>query len=35
VAWASDEAIQALADQLVGNIAAFQAGNPRNVVTGK
>jgi glycerate dehydrogenase len=35
VAWASDEAVQALADQLVENIAAFQAGSPRNVVTGK
>ena len=33
VAWASDEAIQALADQLVDNIAAFQAGNPRHVVS--
>ncbi|QGZ63015.1 D-2-hydroxyacid dehydrogenase [Paraburkholderia acidisoli] len=32
VAWASDEAMQALADQLVENIAAFQAGEPRNGV---
>ncbi len=34
VAWASDEAIQALADQLVDNIEAFQRGTPRNVVGG-
>ncbi|RQQ53288.1 D-2-hydroxyacid dehydrogenase [Burkholderia stagnalis] len=33
VAWASDEAMQALADQLVENVAAFQGGAPRNVVT--
>ncbi|WP_126285817.1 D-2-hydroxyacid dehydrogenase [Burkholderia stagnalis] len=33
VAWASDEAVQALADQLVENVAAFQDGAPRNVVT--
>lgn len=33
VAWASDEAIQTLADQLVENIAAFQSGRPRNVVS--
>ncbi len=32
VAWASLEAMQALADQLIGNIEAFQAGTPRNVV---
>lgn len=32
VAWASAEAMQALADQLVGNIEAFVAGTPRNVV---
>jgi len=32
VAWASDEAIQTLADQLIGNIDAFVAGAPRNVV---
>lgn len=32
VAWASREAIQALADQLIDNIAAFAAGSPRNVV---
>ncbi|MDR3379365.1 D-2-hydroxyacid dehydrogenase [Cupriavidus basilensis] len=34
VAWASREAIQALADQLIDNIAAFAAGSPRNVVAG-
>ena len=34
VAWASQEAIQGLADQLVDNIEAFWAGSPRNVVTG-
>ncbi|MXN76000.1 glycerate dehydrogenase [Burkholderia sp. 4701] len=33
VAWASDEAMQALADQLVENVAAFLDGVPRNVVT--
>ena len=33
VAWASDEAMQTLADQLVGNIAAFYEGKPRNIVT--
>lgn len=32
VAWASAEATQGLADQLVGNIEAFVAGNPRNLV---
>lgn len=32
VAWASQEAIQSLADQLVDNIEAFWAGSPRNVV---
>jgi len=32
VAWASAEAMQALADQLVDNIEAFVAGAPRNVV---
>ncbi|GJD50350.1 Glycerate dehydrogenase [Methylobacterium crusticola] len=32
VAWASQEAIQSLADQLVGNIEAFWAGRPRNCV---
>jgi glycerate dehydrogenase len=33
VAWASDEAVQALADQVIDNIEAFVAGNPRNVLT--
>jgi glycerate dehydrogenase len=32
VAWASDEAVQSLADQLIDNIAGFCAGQPRNVV---
>ena len=32
VAWASQEAIQGLADQLIDNIEAFWAGRPRNVV---
>lgn len=34
VAWASREAMQILADQLIDNIEAFVAGNPRNVVEG-
>ena len=33
VAWASREAIQGVADQLIDNVEAFQAGSPRNVVT--
>jgi glycerate dehydrogenase len=33
VAWASDEAVQGLADQLVDNIEAFERGTPVNVVT--
>jgi glycerate dehydrogenase len=33
VAWASQEAIQSLADQLVDNIEAFWSGDPRNLVT--
>jgi glycerate dehydrogenase len=33
VAWASDEAMQALADQLIDNIESFVCGEPRNVVT--
>jgi glycerate dehydrogenase len=33
VAWASDEAMQALADQLIDNIVAFQKGEPRNIVS--
>ncbi|MBL8431416.1 MAG: glycerate dehydrogenase, partial [Dechloromonas sp.] len=32
VAWASRPAMQALADQLIDNIEAFVAGNPRNRV---
>jgi len=32
VAWASDEAIQGLADQLIDNIEAFAQGTPVNVV---
>ncbi|SIT49345.1 Glycerate dehydrogenase [Paraburkholderia piptadeniae] len=32
VAWASEEAIQTLADQLVDNVAAFVQGTPRNIV---
>ena len=31
-AWASREAMQALADQLIDNIEAFVAGSPRNLV---
>jgi glycerate dehydrogenase len=34
VAWASTEAIQGLADQLMENIALFWQGTPRNVVSG-
>ena len=33
VAWASDEAMQTLADQLIDNINAFFEGLPRNVVS--
>jgi glycerate dehydrogenase len=32
VAWASDEAVQGLTDQLFDNISAFVQGSPRNVV---
>lgn len=32
VAWASDAAVQSLADQLLDNIEAFYRGEPRNVV---
>jgi glycerate dehydrogenase len=32
VAWASREAVQALADQLVDNVEGFWKGNPRNIV---
>jgi glycerate dehydrogenase len=34
VAWASEEAMQLLADQLVDNIEAFVAGKPKNLVVG-
>jgi glycerate dehydrogenase len=33
VAWASNEAVQALADQVIDNIEGFIAGTPRNVLT--
>ena len=33
VAWASKEAMQVLADQLIDNLDAFAAGAPRNIVT--
>ncbi|ALP68752.1 D-2-hydroxyacid dehydrogenase [Paraburkholderia caribensis] len=33
VAWASEEAIQGLADQLIDNVSAFVQGAPQNVVT--
>ena len=33
VAWASDDAMQSLADQLIENIEAFARGVPRNLVT--
>lgn len=33
VAWASNEAVQALADQVIDNIEAFVAGRPRNVLS--
>jgi glycerate dehydrogenase len=33
VAWASDEAMQTLADQVIDNIEAFVRGEPRNLVT--
>jgi len=32
VAWASDEAVQALADQVIDNIEAFVAGRPQNIL---
>lgn len=35
VAWASNEAMQALADQLIDNIEAFVAGTPRNVLAAR
>jgi glycerate dehydrogenase len=33
VAWASDEAVQALADQVIDNIESFVAGRPQNMLT--
>jgi glycerate dehydrogenase len=33
VAWASDEAMQRLADQVIDNLEAFVAGQPQNVLT--
>jgi glycerate dehydrogenase len=33
VAWASNEAVQALANQVIDNIEAFIAGRPRNLLT--
>ncbi len=33
VAWASNEAVQALADQVIDNIEAFIEGRPRNLLT--
>jgi glycerate dehydrogenase len=33
VAWASDGAMQFLADQLIDNIDRWAAGNPQNLVT--
>ena len=33
VAWASNEAVQALADQVIDNIEACIAGKPRNLLT--
>ena len=33
VAWASDEAMQTLADQLIDNIESWVSGSPRNLVT--
>ncbi len=32
VGWASDSAMQVLADQLIDNLEAFASGNPRNRV---
>ena len=32
VAWASNEAVQSLADQLVDNVEAFVRGDPRHIV---
>ena len=33
VAWASEQAMQGLADQVVANLDAFVAGRPQNLVT--
>jgi len=33
VAWASDEAVQTLADQLIDNVEAFARGVPRHVAS--
>jgi glycerate dehydrogenase len=33
IAWASQEAMRMLADQLIDNIEAFVAGKPQNVVS--
>ena len=33
IAWASDEAMQFLADQLIDNIEAFVAGRPQHLIT--
>jgi hypothetical protein len=33
VAWASEQAMQGLADQVVANLEAFVAGRPQNLVT--
>jgi glycerate dehydrogenase len=33
VAWASNEAVQALADQVIDNLEAFMAGSPQNLLT--
>ena len=32
IAWASEEAMQTLADQLVANLEAFVRGEPQNLV---
>ena len=34
VAWASDGAMQFLADQLIDNVEAFFRGSPQNLITG-
>jgi len=33
VAWASNEAVQTLADQVIANIEGFVAGQPQNLLT--